>query len=962
VKLDVPTLARLSPLMDEALELDDEQLAVWFSSISANDTDLIPALRELLSRKASVQTSDILQRGPDFTAPGVADHQSDFKADDTVGPYRLLRELGRGGMGEVWLAVRIDGSLKRQVALKLPHSTLPQRQLAERFARERDILGSLVHPNIARLYDAGVTPEGQPYLALEYVEGEVLTTWCDAHKLGIKARIELFRQVFATVEYAHRQLVLHRDLKPTNILVTAAGEVRLLDFGIAKLMTDGQAQETALTQLGGRALSLQYASPEQIQGMPLGTTSDVYSLGVVMHELLTGSLPYRLHRGSNAALEEAVLSSDPTRAGRTQISIEQANARGDNPRRLQVMLKGDIETILQKSLKKRSAERYGSARAFAEDFERFLNGKPVLAQPDSRWYRTAKFLRRNWLATGAATAVVVSLAAGLTVALWQAAHANQQAALAHQEAQRAQAVQSFLLNLFKANSTLQVDPQAAQRTTARELLDRGAARIDQELADQPQSRIEVLATLADMYGQLGLEKQAASLQDRRLDLARRSWGAQDPRLAQLLLDQIEGLQDSDRRNEIPALLDEAQATLRRTPDADPVLQGDALIVAARYWRYESLTKARQGAEQAVVYLSQHPSQSDALVTAYLLAARAALSAGDPEGGEAHARQAIATAKRQGDGAAAWQATPTGALADALQLQLELDAAETAQREQVALTSHVHGDLHPDTLGARIRLGNLLLTLGRGAEGESLHETVRQALTMPDPRYSAQWRSYTAGLMGNNLLDRGRPDLLAPLLRADLINVQRTLPRAPLRAQRERVLAEALAAQGDIVGARQTLAAAREHWSQFADGSEAPRIQSLFALSQARIELAASNPAAALPLLAPERPATHIDALARQVERACALLQLGSASEAAANADAALLTLGALPGNNRPLALQASALEWRGLARRALGDVAAARTDLQQALSLRRNHDMPASIHVARIKRELAAPPGGTTTR
>jgi tetratricopeptide (TPR) repeat protein len=317
---------------------------------------------------------------------------------------------------------------------------------------------------------------------------------------------------------------------------------------------------------------------------------------------------------------------------------------------------------------------------------------------------------------------------------------------------------------------------------------------------------------------------------------------------------------------------------------------------------------------------------------------------------------MAAATRQGDGAAAWQATPTGALADALQLQLKLDAAETAQREQLALATHVHGELHPDTLSARIRLGNQLLIVGRSAEGQFQHETVHQALGTSDPRYSVEWRSYIAGLMGSSLLDRGRPDLLAPLLRADLANLERTLPNSPVRANRERVLAEVLAALGDVAAARQTLATAREHWARFADGAEAPRIESLFALSQARIELAAGNPAAALQLLAPERPATDIDALAREVERAHALLQLGSGSEAATSADAALLTLDAMPASNRPVALQAGALEWRGLARRAVGDVAAARSDLQQALSLRRNHDMPASIHVTRIERELAAPP------
>jgi tetratricopeptide (TPR) repeat protein len=218
-------------------------------------------------------------------------------------------------------------------------------------------------------------------------------------------------------------------------------------------------------------------------------------------------------------------------------------------------------------------------------------------------------------------------------------------------------------------------------------------------------------------------------------------------------------------------------------------------------------------------------------------------------------------------------------------------------------------------------------------------------------------------MGNNLLDRGRPDLQAPLLRADLITVQRTLPRAPLRAQRERVLAEVLAAQGDIAAARRTLADARAHWAQFADGAQAPRIETQFALSQARIELAAGNPAAALPLLTPGRSATAADALARQIELAHAQLLLGQARDATASADAALRSVDALPGSGRPVALQAVALEWRGLARRALGDAAAAQADLQQALTLRRGHDAPGSIHVARLERALAmAPPRKSTSR
>lgn len=934
-------LKRLSMLLDQALDLEDAARAVWLDGLDPAYADLGPTLREMLGQGASKETAELLERRPDFTAPRDVAEASELSAGDQIGPYSLLLELGRGGMGEVWLAERSDGQLKRQVALKLPILGVRRAVLVQRFARERDILAALAHPHIARLYDAGIADDGQPYLALEYVAGEPITRYCEHRQLDLRSRVRLMQQVMDAVQFAHTQLVIHRDLKPGNVLVTDQGQAMLLDFGIAKLLAQdsNEANDTELTRLGGRALTLDYAAPEQVAGTAVSTTTDVYALGVLLYELLGGTRPFS---GSRHQVEQAVLTVPPP------------------PLRA---LPADLATIVLKAMKKVPAERYATADALSADLGRWLRGEAVQAQPDSLWYRTRKFVARRRLPVAVGVVFTIALIGTGAVALWQAAQARQQASVARQEAQRAQAVQGFLLDLFNANRSTQADPQAAQSTTARELLDRGAARIDQALADQPQSRIEVLSSLADMYSQLGLERQAASLQARRLDLARRTWGAQDPRLAQLLLDQIETLQDSDRRSEIPALLDEALASLRQSPDAAPALQGDAMIVAARYWRYASLAKSRQGAELAATYLNQHLPQSNALVTAHLLASRAAISAGDAEAGETHARQAIAAAKLQGNGAAAWQATPTGALADALQQQLKFDAAEAAQREQVALTAHVHGDLHPDTLSARVRLGNLLLAVGRSAEGQSQHATVSQALGTIDPRYSAEWRSYIAGLMGSSLLDRGRPDDLAPLLRADLANLERTLPRSPVRAHRERALAEVLATQGDVAAARQTLAAAREHWAHFADGADAPRIESMFALSQARIELAAGNPAAALPLLAPGRPAMPVDDIARQVERAHAQFLLGRAADATASAAAALAMLEALPATSRPMALQASALEWRGMARRAMGDAAAARADLQQALSLRRSHDMPASIHVARIERELVTlSPLGLTGR
>jgi serine/threonine protein kinase/TolB-like protein len=415
--LSAADLIRMSRLLDEALPLDAAGRQAWLDALAAQHRDLAPALRNaLLTGSGEIRQQEslaaILGVGPGIAARN-AEESDSLDAGKIVGPYRLIRELGRGGMGSVWLGKRTDGTLKRQVALKLPHSNLARSQLAERFARERDILATLVHAHIARLYDAGVTAEGQPYLALEYVEGEAITTWCDARKLGIAERLTLFQQVLAAVQYAHRQNVIHRDLKPPNILVTTDGEVRLLDFGIAKLMTDGEAHETALTEVGGRALSPQYASPEQVQGKALGAGSDVYSLGVVLHELLTGSLPYQMTRGSRAALEEAILSVEPTKPSASDINPTTAAARNATPKEILTTLKGSLDSILHKALKKNPNERYDSAKALADDIERYLKGQEVGAKPEAMSSKATKLIRQNRTAVGAVAVVAVMMLVGI---------------------------------------------------------------------------------------------------------------------------------------------------------------------------------------------------------------------------------------------------------------------------------------------------------------------------------------------------------------------------------------------------------------------------------------------------------------------------------------------------------------------------------------------------------------------
>lgn len=423
----------LRGLLDEAMALEGDERARWLDGLQGERAAFRSRLAALLehargsSAQALLETLPKVETGQFAPAPPPAER---------VGPYRLIRELGSGGMASVWLAERTDMLKGRQVALKLPHGAWKRAGLAERLQREREILATLEHPNIARLYDAGVADDGQPWLALEYVAGERIDAWCERHALDVPARLRLFLQVARAVAHAHANLVVHRDLKPSNILVTGDAEVKLLDFGIAKLLEQGEAHETELTQQAGRALTPEYAAPEQILGRAIGTAADVYALGVVLYELLAGCRPYALERDSRAALEEAIL----------QVDAAPPSARAPAGRR--AALRGDLDTIVLKALRKDPTERYATVAAFAEDIERHLSHRPVLAQPEGGWYRFGKFVRRNRGVALAATAVVVTTLTGTVLSLWQARVAERERDAALREQVRSEAFAEFLRGLL----------------------------------------------------------------------------------------------------------------------------------------------------------------------------------------------------------------------------------------------------------------------------------------------------------------------------------------------------------------------------------------------------------------------------------------------------------------------------------------------------------------------------------
>ncbi len=561
--MDATDWVRLNRLLDEALDRPPEERVRWLAALGPEDEALKPRLLALLAHAPSVHDANFLGTLPKMDlAPHDVPGESADAAGSTIGPYRLLRELGEGGMGTVWLAERTDGMLRRDVALKLPRGAWPRLTLVQRMARERDILAGLTHRHIARLYDAGITPGGRPYLALEYVEGRPIDEFCNERGLDVPARLRVFLQVVDAVAYAHAKLVVHRDLKPSNILVTADGEVRLLDFGIAKLLDQEDAGRTALTELAGRPQTPEYASPEQVTGEPLSTASDVYSLGVVLYQLLAGTRPYRLRRSSRGALEDAIVQTDA--------SAPSAAAATPSLRKV---LRGDLDTIVLKALKKSPDERYRTVNALGDDLTRYLDGRPVLAQPDSRRYRLKKFVARNLLVTVAGTATTVAILTGAGISVWQAHEARLQRNAAVREKVRADAQAELArreVRIANANAELTdylTSDLAIGRSTSdlEQQLERAIVTVRRQYPDDPLVRLRLLLGIAGRFRELGSFERHRALV-RELEATAPAAGDEDT-LAQLRCWHARDLSQAGRPSEARHLMDTVLAALRAR---DPV--------------------------------------------------------------------------------------------------------------------------------------------------------------------------------------------------------------------------------------------------------------------------------------------------------------------------------------------------------------------------------------------------------
>lgn len=672
---------RLSPLLDAALEVPVDRRAAWMAGLGPEHADLLPRLQPLLLQQAP----------PLLTLPALEDAADDhWQSGDRVGPYLLEVPLGEGGMGTVWRARREDGLLQRPVALKLPRlEGRTRRGLAERLARERDLLATLAHPHIAHLLDAGLTVEGQPYLALEWVDGERIDQWCARHALDVTGRVRLFLQVAHAVAHAHARLIVHRDLKPSNVLVDATGQVKLLDFGIAKLLEPGRATDSTLTREHARPMTPDYASPEQLVGDAVDTRSDIYAIGVMLYELLSGQRPYRIAGMGPHALAQAVLQQEP---------VPPSHAAGSAAWRR--LLRGDLDTIVLKALKKAPEQRYATVEALAEDLQRHLDGRPVLARPDSLGYVLRRLVGRHRVAVAALAAAVVAVLVGAGAATWQAQRARL-------EQQRADEVKDFVARLLRdaspfrpaatswrvlrmvsrgLNDSAAESARDAAGVTALTVLRQAAAQLDRGSFSDGAVRAELQRVVGEGLLSFGAWAESGRRLSGALTDARASLGDTHPQTLRLRLALVQHGRVSGRMREAGDELAAVLSLLRARRDtlAEPLaqalqLQALLLLDAIQAGRGGNLVELQQAAalvDEAGDVVARLPPSHLEQVSHALLRSLVQRLAGRADEARRHARRALAALPDPASGPA------PGALA-----ALRVEALHLSARAETELGDH-----------------------------------------------------------------------------------------------------------------------------------------------------------------------------------------------------------------------------------------------------------------------------------
>ena len=711
---------RVEELFEGALDVPSESRAAWLRSRCGDDPDLLAELEALLA--AHERADGLLEKEPgpllEPSDPAEPDPGGDHAEQRRIGPYRVLREIGRGGMGVVYLAERDDGQFRRRVAIKLLRSPYGD-ELEQRFLTERQILASLGHPNIAQLLDGGVTGGQIPYLVMEHVDGEPIVEYCDRRRLGIPERLHLFREVCAAVQHAHQNLVIHRDLKPGNILVTRSGNVKLLDFGIAKLLNPALGRmDQPVTRRQARLMTPEYASPEQVRGEPLSTASDVYSLGVILYELLAGCPPYATEGHEAGEIAHMVCHAEPQRPStRLRDAEASAVARGTSVDRLRSRLRGDLDAIVMTALRKEPQHRYGSVQQLSDDIEHHLNGRPVAARAESRAYRFRKFVVRHRVGVSAAAGLMALLFTYATTTTVHTRRVSRALAEAELEANRSSQLTDLLLGLFETGSGV-ASPDDSAAVSA--LLARASARAEQ-MRHSPAARAQMLTALGRVNEHIGAYDRAAELLNSALRIRRQLYG---PRHLDVAESQV--------------ALAKVYRALNELGNADSLLAG-ALSIERTLLGTEHPRVARTLSERSLVLRDLGELEEAERLTQDALAMRRRLLGnrhpdvatsvhhlaeilrrrGDYDNAGRLFHEALELRRSLYDGDRLEIAESVNSLGVYYDVIGEYRTAESLYREALAMYGRIVGEEHPDPAILLASLGLAVSRLGRVEEADSL---------------------------------------------------------------------------------------------------------------------------------------------------------------------------------------------------------------------------------------------------